>query len=827
MFSGAILHPLNKDNSTVNQENEVPLDKVYPALIQSFGIIFLGYLAAKFNVLTAIEAKGIGTFIGTFCLPALIFGSLCKLNLMSVNWGFITALFIAKATIFFAVLIVTYFIGRRPGRAGLFAIFSTQSNDFALGNPILQAIYSLSHPDFQSYLYLLAPISLVILNPIGFVFMEIGKQQEQAAGTNLNNSKWVLVKSVIKGICTNAVIVMTFLGIIGNFAFSGHLPEVIDGFLNSLGDAFSASALFLLGVNMVCNNCNKNQGNTWITPLILIIAKSIAMPIIAREVVNLLNVGANATDTQEWSNFGFLYGTFPSAPGVFVYASKYDLETDMIASGMVACTFISAPIMFISARLLSVKSINPSEYINELDTFLLDISIVSLIACLWVMFVFINSKKWNQMPHLVTMGLAFAQVCGCIGAILWSTMDCIHGWKLYLQFIFFAYGVYASRINTALIAVTLILSKRKSRCYVMKLRPYMIFIGFFTPGVLVLIMLMVVKDETPKHGDKVDPNFQYGVTQACFSLVLLLLSFFTTIITLIVSQRSTRPEERENSSEDDPSRHLLSSQDGANSNGVTAAPMDRVEDVEDILIASTAASDNAGCSSNCRARSGAGRYRCDSEQRDYNSSLLDSYAVPPANEAIDLQSTDEFDFFKHTILLVFLSVSMFVGIALCIWTLVMERMTGIYVELVFLDGFLNFGQGLFTFAIFGLDAKYVLMPLQKWLRRKWYGQESLVLLDWEDLDEETKRQCQQFLKHHISNCMETLVRDVRHGLITYKAVFRGKDLIDWINEADLVSNRQDGVNYCRNLIKGRVLRHVDNYLDFYDDNFLYTFARNR
>ena len=75
--------------------------------------------------------------------------------------------------------------------------------------------------------------------------------------------------------------------------------------------------------------------------------------------------------------------------------------------------------------------------------------------------------------------------------------------------------------------------------------------------------------------------------------------------------------------------------------------------------------------------------------------------------------------------------------------------------------------------------------------------------------------------------METLVRDVRHGLITYKAVFRGKDLIDWINEADLVSNRQDGVNYCRNLIKGRVLRHVDNYLDFYDDNFLYTFSRNR
>ena len=79
---------------------------------------------------------------------------------MSVNWGFLAAILIAKSSIFFAVLLVTYFIGRRSGKAGLYAIFATQSNDFALGNPILEAIYSVSHPDFQSYLYLVAPISL-------------------------------------------------------------------------------------------------------------------------------------------------------------------------------------------------------------------------------------------------------------------------------------------------------------------------------------------------------------------------------------------------------------------------------------------------------------------------------------------------------------------------------------------------------------------------------------------------------------------------------------------------------------------------------------------
>ena len=147
-------------------------------------------------------------------------------------------------------------MGKHPGKAGLYAIFSTQSNDFALGQPILEAIYSLSHPNFTSYLYLVAPINLVILNPVGFVFMEIGKQQQQ---NNANTSKMTLIFNVIKGVCTNPIIFMTVLGIVGNFIFGGKLPEVIDGFLKSLGGAFSASALFLLGLNMVGSSVKKRR----------------------------------------------------------------------------------------------------------------------------------------------------------------------------------------------------------------------------------------------------------------------------------------------------------------------------------------------------------------------------------------------------------------------------------------------------------------------------------------------------------------------------------------------------------------------------------------
>ena len=209
------------------------------------------------------------------------------------------------------------------------------------------------------------------------------------------------------------------------------------------------------------------------------------------------------------------------------------------------------------------------------------------------------------------LGLVLAQACGCIGAILWSVSNCHHGWKLYLQFIFFAFGVYSSRINTALIAVTLLITAQKSRCFVLKSRPYMLIIGYVAPAILVLIMLVIVKAEIPEHGDKINPNFQYGTTQAFVSLVILTVSLVVTIISLIMLKSSSRNNQSQArhsdaDADDDPSRYLLED----NEESIMTVP--EIEDLEGPAEVPDPAS-QAGCSINCRARAGAGRYRCDSE----------------------------------------------------------------------------------------------------------------------------------------------------------------------------------------------------------------------
>jgi hypothetical protein len=91
----------------------------------------------------------------------------------------------------------------------------------------------------------------------------------------------------------------------------------------------------------------------------------------------------------------------------------------------------------------------------------------------------------------------------------------------------------------------------------------------------------------------------------------------------------------------------------------------------------------------------------------------------------------------------------------------MEEMSGIYVELAFLDASFNFGQSLIVFAIFGLDPKCVIQPLVKRWRCLLYGAAELKLPTWEELGFETKHVCDQFITHHLEECRRDIATDRR------------------------------------------------------------------
>ena len=382
----------------------------------------------------------------------MIFGSLSKVNLSTVNWTFWFSILLTKCIVFFFVLIVHAFSnwGQPIGASGLYGIFVTQSNDFALGLPILNALFATSHPEYIDYLFLLAPISLAILNPIGLVLMEISnrkrkpevkshratnglskesimvndnspidsgnegsesengvdpkkeklKESTKQGGDNQTKTKkdssYALVNqqygtfdidvdkgigqvdekndfkdieetilktilSITAGIFFNPTIIFTIAGLIcGTFIFDFVdnvviVPEVVDNFVGTLGNSFTSLALFTLGLAMVGKMERFKEGSNLILPFMLVTMKTIIMPIIAFGTTTLLNPGNSKNETSEWADFAFIYGTFPTAPTVYVFAAKYDIAPDLMASSMVVCTVVSAPLTLVSGTIFRYK----------------------------------------------------------------------------------------------------------------------------------------------------------------------------------------------------------------------------------------------------------------------------------------------------------------------------------------------------------------------------------------------------------------------------------------------------------------------------------------
>lgn len=83
---------------------------------------------------------------------------------------------------------------------------------------------------------------MIVLNPIGFVLLEIQNHREREAENSSAEIKGEgscmplsIGLHVIKGVVTNPIVFMTVIGIIGNFVFHRNIPDVLSDILDVFG----------------------------------------------------------------------------------------------------------------------------------------------------------------------------------------------------------------------------------------------------------------------------------------------------------------------------------------------------------------------------------------------------------------------------------------------------------------------------------------------------------------------------------------------------------------------------------------------------------------
>lgn len=432
----AYLSPLVCLLQIMNETTSAPVpvdEELYPALIQCFFIIGVGYAAGQLNLLTSSQSTGLSRYISNFALPAVIFKNLVNVQFQSVSWAFLASVFIAKALVFLCTAVLTW-IGERPrnfASMGLYAIMTSQSNDFALILPIINAVYKQSHPNYERYIYLIAPISLVILNPIGILLIEIQKRfHERKSDRKLDSrDRLQLIKLIGKNISRNPIVICTFLGVIFNRIFDEHLPSLPDLILTPVAQSFSATALFYLGLTMV-GKLSRLHSSLVITVFILSMVKLILFPLILRQAIFFLMkpVNGSLNATIDFSNFGFLYGTAPTAPSVIFYVPESNAALLAVAStGLVMSTLLAGPIMLVSAKMINLKTldlIKTESYESVLTRTAYDVSVISLLCTLIVLIGFCLRRRLLRISFIHKYTFIFVGL-QMIHAIWTMSIQCV------------------------------------------------------------------------------------------------------------------------------------------------------------------------------------------------------------------------------------------------------------------------------------------------------------------------------------------------------------------------------------------------------------------
>lgn len=391
------------------------------------------------------------------------------------------------------------------------------------------------------------------------------------------------------------------------------------------------------------------------------------------------------------------------------------------------------------------------------------------------------------------------------------------------------------RIWIAVLAITIAFLQYRGLCFVLRTSRLVFVIALVTTGALFSLMIMF-----PNYPvDEFDPNFEFGCLQAKVSAGLILITLIITIISVVIHHRNSpyarqrttsrysqlsnddREDEDANnevinnqclnsetlieeSSEDERSEaHHQPSTSSSNAHFI------QVLDVEDLIsdTFNTQCDDRFNC---CKRQ----KRTCQKLVDDYREGILDVVEAEEQNpDIIDLNFYKKHQIFLHVVFLLTTILSMLIALEVAISKLLVEKQTGVLIELQYLDILLNHGLGIILFIQFGFNIEPLIALVSK---RK------LKVILPKKLNHETKLICTNFKKNYLDKCKSEILFQLNERN-EFCYVFRGRSLVDWLMNQGLADSRKEAELFSRKLLEGRIIEHISSEQYFNDNTYLYKF----
>ncbi|MGY3441248.1 AEC family transporter [Bradyrhizobium sp. USDA 4473] len=295
-----------------------------------FGVVGLGWIAARARLATAGVLDALGAFSFRFALPALVFRMIASQPLdRSFNALFYGGYLAGGCLVFGATFFLARSLARQsPASGGAHATTATVSNLGFLGPPLALAFFGERSA---------GPLAMAILAEV-MVLLSLG-----GAIMGASRGAGAGIASLLRATALNPVVAAIIFGAIAAAA-AVPIPSPVDRFLAFLGSAAGPTALFAVGGALAVKRIDRKTAAVaaGITAGKLVFYPLVVWCVLA-QVLRLESF---------WVQVGVLFASLPSAGSNYVLAQRYAADEEEVSAAIVLSTLVSVVTVPITAWLV-------------------------------------------------------------------------------------------------------------------------------------------------------------------------------------------------------------------------------------------------------------------------------------------------------------------------------------------------------------------------------------------------------------------------------------------------------------------------------------------
>ena len=311
------------------------MGQIIDIVLPVFGLLAVGYLAARLGLLSDTVANGLTTYVFYVAIPLLIFRSIVTAPAPSTApWGLLVAYFTGAAVAWIAAtLIGRYAMGREPRLAAIMGLGSGYSNTVLLGLPLVLITFGEAG---AIPFFILLTFHLPIMTTACVVHMELAQGRELGLVPILTAS--------LKGLVSQPVVVGLVAGVI--YRLTGlPIPEIADKVAKELAGTAIPVALFALGLTMNRYGVIKGLRPAMVITSLKLVVHPAVVWVMATYVVGLDTLTASVIT---------VFAAAPTGINPFMFATNYKVGIAEISSAIALTTAIAVVTISILLGLLGV-----------------------------------------------------------------------------------------------------------------------------------------------------------------------------------------------------------------------------------------------------------------------------------------------------------------------------------------------------------------------------------------------------------------------------------------------------------------------------------------